>query len=277
MDHTAIKQIQDTAAALEAAKAIAATLEDGSVPIVSLPDNYKIHSLNSYMPLKARFTGTFSTSRFACFVSYHKSKTIDDAAPVFVDPKKMAATAIYDMGNTDYPGHCEHQALLVLERTAEFAAYRKLVERGDVSQRELADWIEDWRDCLSTVDEDGASLSISALIVTVRNITVEAMAKRDSEEGSFSSKKTTLESVEARSAVGKLPKQINFLCIPYNGLPVQSFRFRISIRPTVDKTNFGVHRIQGEVEDEATANNFCDLITKELGSNATVYHGTFAP
>lgn len=272
MDHTAIKQIQDTATASIAAQQIGKF--DTAEPVVALPENFKLQSLDSFMPNKTRYSGKFDTSRPASFVSYHTAQEVD--ADVFVDPKKMAATAIYDAGTIDEPGHCKHRATLTLEKTAEFSAYMKMVDKT-VPQRELAEWIEDWREVITAVDEDDAEIPIKALIATVRSITVEALAKRNTEEGNFSSQRTTMQNVEAKSSVGKLPKAMFFTCIPYKGLPSQKFVFRISIKPAPDKTMFSTYRVQGELEDETTAENFCILISDQLGGESKIYHGTFVP
>lgn len=272
MDHTAIKQIQTDAAAVCAALEIV-NLKTAE-PVVALPDNFKVTSLDKYMANKSRFTGVFATSRPASFVKYHESQNRE--VDVFVDPKKMTALSIYDLGTLAEPGHCGHNAKLTMERTAEFSAYITTVGMT-VSQRDLAEWLGDWRDYITAIDEDDVTIPIKALISTVRNITVEALAKRDTVEGSYSSNKSTLESVEAKSSAGKLPKVIKFTCVPYNGLPEQTFVFRISIKPAADKTTFGSYRVRGDAEDEKTAENFCMLIEKELGGVSNIYHGTFTP
>lgn len=270
MDHTAIKFIQDTAAANYGADQL---IKMGA-PAIALPKDFSLHSLEKYRPSKNRFTGHFVTSRTASFVAYHlvHGASVD----LFVDPSAMSATAIYDLGDKFIPGHCEHSASLTLQPTAELSAYMAVVNNTH-SQRFLAEWIEDWRDCVTAIDEDDATIPIKQLISTIRNITIEGVAKRDNEEGNFSSKKTAIESVEAKSSVGKLPKILKFTCVPYKGLPGQSFAFRLSIKTGTEKPSFSVYRVQGELEDENTAEAFCQLINGCLGGEARIYHGKFNP
>lgn len=270
MDHTAIKQIQDNATAHFGADQL---IKMGA-PAIALPKDFVLHSLEKYRPQKARFTGSFTTNRLASFVAYHLQHS--PGADVFVDPSNMSARVIYDLGDKTAPGHCEQTASLTLETTAEFSAYIA-VTGSTHSQRFLAEWIEDWRDYITAIDEDDSAIPIKQLISTIRNITIEGIAKRDNEEGNFSSKKTAIESVEAKSSVGKLPRTLKFECIPYKGLPAQSFAFRLSIKTGADKPSFSVYRVQGELEDENTAEEFCQLINGELGGESTIYHGTFNP
>lgn len=269
MDSTAVKEIQDSTAAI----ALAPSINKTHVPIAALPSNFTIHSLEKYQPNRSRFRGVFATHHLDSFASYHES--VCTSAPVYVDPDEMAALAVFDQGTVEAPGHREHRARLNLQPTAPFKSLRKLAEKPEVSQRDLAEWIEDWREYIIAIGSDDQRIEPKALIATVRNITIEALRKSDSSEADFSSSRTALEKIEAKSDSGALPKLIIFTCEPYKDLPPQDFRLRMSIRTGSDKPSFKILRIQEELDTETTAENFVDLLKNCLDVDAQIYQGEF--
>ncbi|MDP2346746.1 MAG: DUF2303 family protein [Gammaproteobacteria bacterium] len=271
MDNTAIQEIHDNAAAVLLNRV---TIPGTHVPIAALPENFKIHSLDQFQQHRSRFSGNFVTAHSSSFAKYHKS--VDATTAVYIDPTEMTAEAIFDIGTTEEPGHCAHRARLVMLKTPPFKALETLAAKRESTQRELAEWLEDWRDYVTAINEDDADIAIKQLISTVRNVTIDSLKKVDSAEQNFSSTKTALEKIEASSSAGALPKLLIFTCEPYKDLPIQEFRFRISIRTGNDKPTFGVFRIQPDSDTETTADNFVKKLTDWLDVDAVIYQGEFS-
>lgn len=272
MDNTAIQEIQDNAAARDIGRKVNLT----EVPVAALPEHYTIHSLEQYENRRSRFRAMISTHHIDSFTAYIRDVHIPSEEPeaIFVDPDKVRARVIFDLGTIDKPGHCEHQARLDLIRTAEFEAYEDLFIHGGVEQRKLAEWLEDWREHIYAFDGDGSVIDIRQLVNVVRRVTVEGVRQADSTEENFSSSRSTLESISARSEAGSLPEVIEFTAHPYHGLPEQRFRFRLSVRTGGDKISFGAFRIQQGRDQEVIGKNFVEALEDRLQDDAPVYLGS---
>ena len=272
MDHTAIKHIQDTAAAVALSKN---SLDTASrfTPLAALPENFAIHSLERYLYGRARYRAALETKHIASFAAYHQEH--GEHAPVFINPDAMSALAIFNLGDIESPGHGDDTASLRLEKTAPFKAYLAITQNGPHSQKAIAEWVEDWRDHISAVGTDDTAIPVVTLAATLRNIDIEAARNVNSTAGDFSASRSAMESIEAKSTVGKLPKVVIFRCSPYHGLPEQDFRFRVTINTGDDKVKFSAQRIQEEADTEATAEMFTHVIATALADDTTILQGTF--
>lgn len=272
MDHTAIKLIQDSAAAV-ALSGDALVDVRAHTPVVALPDNFKVQSLEKYLDGRVRFRASFRTAHINSFAAYHEQH--DMAAPMFIDPDEMAAVAIYNLGDEGVPGHGDHTATLKLEKTAPFKAFLRLASNSPHSQRAIAEWVEDWRDYVHAYDANDAEIPPARLAATLRTIDIESARKVTSTEEDFSATRSALESIEAKSGAGSLPKYLVFTCEPYLGLPAQQFAFRVGILTGDKDVKFSVRRIQEEADTEATAEAFVSAIRSWAPAKTAIYQGTY--
>jgi uncharacterized protein YfdQ (DUF2303 family) len=270
MDGSAVSKIQDNAAASLLGEKVLETY----CPVAALPDSFRIADLEPYQKHRSALRAKFSTSSIDGFVDAYVMLRNGNKHTVFVDQEKMSANVIFDIGTQDEPGHCRQSAILTLKKTAAFIAYENLFARTDLDQRLLAEWLEDWRDYISCIDSNGLYLPIKQVINTVRKITIEGVRKSDSAEENFSSSKSTLESITAKSEAGEPPAVLIFDTEPYTGLPNIKLRFRISIRTGGDKVRFGAFRIQEGVDTESIGRIFAEIIAEQMPEGCSVIIGS---
>lgn len=177
----------------EAIMAAADALNQPHCPkYVALPRDLVVHDVESGRHTRTRARGRMKTGAvgdFARYVMLH-----GESATVFVDHRRMRATAVLDMGTPDDPGHCDNTAVLKAERTESFAHMTRLA--GTLrNTREIADFFSDWQDYMSFTDAAGVSIDPGA-----------AIAAMDDEP---------------------TPMHASFTCAPYKGLLPRTFDLRV--------------------------------------------------
>ncbi len=196
---------------------------------VTLPASTKIESLEVMSPNRYRFRGTFSTQSIPDFVRYARetAERAEVVAPCFIDANAMAATAIFNLGSLDSPGHCDHRAILKLPMTAAMQSLVKMNE-SSLSQTNCIDWLQDWLPNIHFADHDGTERSPASALNALRNIQIESKRSEEYGKESLSEKRSSMESIEAKSTL-KLPDFAHFTCVPYEGIGERSFPLRISV------------------------------------------------
>lgn len=258
----------------QAITAASAAVNDASVNLISaaaLPDDFKLHDLESYLNYRRRPRGTMSTRFIGPFAEYAIAHA-GEGATVFVDAGDMTATAVLDLGTVDLPGHADNKAKLTPNKTAAYAALLQITA-GPRSQQDVAEFLEDWADqakCLNGDTEIKAPLAIAA----VRKITIESAQRVESEEQSLSATRSAFESIKA-SSQDPLPTTIYFACQPYADLAERTFVLRLSIL-TGEKTPKLVLRVQKlDTHAEEMANELVERITDAIGPELPVLVGTY--
>lgn len=239
--------------------------------VVALPEGMHLHDIEKHMPLRAAFRGILTTHLPVEFSRY----VTENGGTVFVDGEAMSAAAIFDLGTTAAPGHCRHQARLFLRKTSAYAALLALSEaRQALSQRDLSDWLEDWRDNLQALSKTGEPMHIMEAIKAIRTVTIESVTKLNSTVHETGSSRSAFEEVEAKSEVG-LPHGFEFTCVPFEGLPVRTFAVRLNVLTSGQVPSFKPRIAQLEAQQEAIAEDFKQLVSGHIGDKATVIVGTF--
>lgn len=259
----------------ELRRMIIASLDtDCEHPVAMLPGDMKLHSLEPYQVLRYRFRGKLSTSSFDDFVEYCTKQGDGDC---FIDAEKMRATAIFDLGNLNAPGHACHRASLSMRQTAPFMELLR-VNGIALPQKRFAEWLEEWAPHLTIFDgtgEEAQMLSLIKAISAVRDVTIAARQEANSTEGDFKSTRSRFAEVEARTREAT-PALIHFRCEPYHGLEDREFSLRISIVTDDDKPAFKLRALQMEAQEESMAQEFQDKLRGDLeGSEITTFIGTF--
>lgn len=268
MDHESIKLILESNAAMD----LGAKVKDTAFPAVALPDNYKVSSLEGFQEHRNYFRAEFSTTHITSFTSYYAG--MDSAPVVYVDPSRMTAACIYDIGSIEKPGHCKHQSSLNLLKTPSFAEFERLAGK-ELTQRRAAEFIEDWALFINAFDEEGKEIMPKNLIATIRRITVESLANVDSSVGNYSQNKSAMQSVEAKSSAGSLPAVIVLSVVPYAGLPEYEFNFRMTIK-TDDSIGFIFRRIREEEDSEKIADSFVEVLKGLLPADSGFLQGIYS-
>ena len=203
--------------------------------VAALPADVTVTDLEQYLEERRRYRGSMATSLIAEFVEYVTATTEDygdlpgmSAYPCFVSPATMSAKTYFNLGDIENPGHGDHYANLQLEKTE---AFRQLLETTGrkFDQKNLAEWLEDWKDHLEAFAEDGTTeVPMAAAVSAVRRITIGSKAEATSETQALSTHQSAMTEVEARNK-DQFPCFLKFTCEPYQGLEERTFTLRLSL------------------------------------------------
>ncbi|ENN8404823.1 TPA: YfdQ family protein [Proteus mirabilis] len=271
LDGNAISQIQNMAVASLSLEAI----EKSLCPAIVLPNEFKVSSLENLQEGRFRFRGEMKTTSISDFVKYSIKNAIDEGVSCFIDADEMSAKTIFNIGTIGEPGHADNTALVKLKQTSPFAALLK-IDGVKHRQKELAEWLEDWRDYLIAFDADGNVLDIKQAISAVRRITIESTRSAEHEDHDFSAKRSVLENVEARSK-DVMPTAFQFTCTPYDELKERSIKLRYSVLTGGDVPVLVLRIVQLENLEEQIAQEFRNLLCDEFDeSDIETFIGKFS-
>lgn len=256
-DQPAIKELNKAQAIAAAANAVTAQVET----LVALPDDFKLHDLETYLALRRRARGVMSTESLPDFAHYVEAHA-EEGASVFVDAESMAATAVLNLGTPDEPGHADNRAKLALRKTAAYTSLKAHANGSSLSQAKAAEFLEDWSDLIHCYAENEEMRTAQA-IAAVRDITIEAARKVESQEQQLSASKSSLESVTAKSK-HTLPTHIYFKCVPFSGLAERTFVLRLGIQTGNDKMGVVLRIVKQETHDEEMAQEFASKVSASL-------------
>lgn len=263
-----VQLIQQTA--VEAANA---NKLDGTQRAVIVLGDSMVIDLEYLMAQRLRYRGKLETNSLADFVAYVQ-KNAQTTADAFVDIESMSAKAFFNLGNATSPGHGDFTASLKLPATAAFAALCK-VDGLKKSQKELAEWLEDWNEFIVPEYSTGDT-NLARAISAVRKLSIKAKAEMTSVANNLSSARSALEEIDAQSS-NDLPDGFNFVCEPYLGLMSRKFRLSISVIGGDDKPALVVRWQQREATVEKIAQEFKAVLADQMGASATLTIGKFAP
>ena len=265
--------IQELAKAetIRAADAALGTAAEGTA---ALPNDFSIHDLEKFMPSRRRLRGTMSTSSAEDFAAYAKANK-ELGAAVFVDADRMAATAVLNLGDGEFPGHADNIATLALRKTAPFIALQ--AKAGPpLKQTDLAEFLEDWAPHITCADSStGETIENKHAVQAVRKITIESLKRVESSEQQLGAERSAFESVQARSAE-RIPTLITFRCEPYQGLALRPFKLRLSILTSDSKPVLVLRHIAMERHVEEMAAELANLVEVAIGEDMPVHIGTYS-
>ncbi len=266
-DKQAIIELQNGAAIGHAKAAIQD--HDKTDHLVALPSDFKTHDLEQYLPTRRRARGTMTTESVLDFAVYFQDHV--ECGTVFVDKDAMKAVGILNLGNPEKgPGHADNKAVLALKSVAAYDAFRKIANGQAQTQAAVAEWMEDWQDLIKCFHDGGEidegtsrAITTSKGIAAIRNITIDAARKVESEEGQLSASRSAFESVKA-SSKHTLPTHIYFKTVPYVGLAERTFVLRLGILTGGDKTSIVLRPVKMEEHQQEMAEEFAGIVAKSL-------------
>lgn len=253
-------------------------LKETDYPTAIISNDTKIVSLENYQKHRNYFKGDFSTNNIDNFVQYNKDQDADGNKQCFISAYLMRATTIFDLGDKEKPGQCQHKAYLELEQSVDYNAL--LNEHNKYSsQKNLSEFIEDWNDNITCFSSNSGELKVmenKIAIQLIRNVTIESNSNKTSEVGDFEGKQSTFESVEAKSKDGSnLPCRIEFRCKPYDDLSERYFMVRISLITSENKPCFSFRIINLNSHVVEMAKEFQAILASKLGDEIKTYIGSF--
>lgn len=244
--------------------------------LLYLPSDFTQHDVEGFMDQRRRARGTMNTPFVGDFAGYTVNHA-DAGTTVFVDAQEMAATAVLNLGGPSDPGHADNKAKLAPIKTAAYRALLSVVDKP-LTQQKTAEFFEDWAGQLMYFSdgENPAAISAKQAVAAVRRITIENLARVDSEAQSLSANRSAFESVSA-SSKDPIPTFVYFECKPYADLAERTFVLRLGIL-TGEKTPSLVLRIQkAEEHTEEMANELAGLIRNAFtGADIPVLLGSYA-
>lgn len=260
MDNTAIQQIQKSSGIPELIDSL--NRIGTEVPLFLAPEDFKLTSLERYMENRANYRLAYKTISLSAFIKYCNING-NGTATCFVDSERMLATAIFDLGTEELPGHQRHTATVTLRKTA---PYKALIDTCNVrlSQKEAAEFIEDWSDYIKINNESGKEISSKEASRSFRTMTIEAIRELRTHSGDFNHSQTAMEKIEANK-LGDLPAEIIFDCEPYLDFTPVKFKVRVSVLTAAQSPQI-TFKI---VRHEATQEELAELFLLELKDGVT--------
>jgi len=270
LNKEAIEAINEGTGITQASDAFKKAFADKAV--VALPERFKKHDLETYLPNRRRIRGLMSTLTLKDFAAY-ASANKEEGAAVFVDAEDMAAIAVLNLGTPVKPGHADNKARLKLKRTAAYSALLNVAQGRALSQTNVAEFFEDWTEHLKFFTDE-AEIKAKHAIAAVRKLSIESMRKIEASEQSLSASKSAFESVQATSQ-DPIPTIIYFTCDAYKELAERTFVLRLSVLTGGDKPSITLRIVKQEVHEEEMANELADLTRFELGGSMPVMLGEY--
>lgn len=254
-------------------------LNNDAIDLIALPNNIVIHDLEQYRLGRRRFRGTFNTTSLTDFVAYVKDNAddVEGGKPSgFIHPDKPLASVFFNLYSNDTgAGHADWVGNLELDKTA---AYRALlaIDGKPLTQRALADWLEDWQDQVAAFGNSGEQIRIAQAVAAVLKIDIKSGKQSSHADGDFRQARSAMEQVEA--SIGETtPTSFVFGCAPYHGLMNRDFRLRVSILTSHDDPRLVLRIMHKEAIEEDIVREFKSLLIEKIGDLAKLTIGTFKP
>lgn len=264
--------IQHIEAQAVAAAGIRVTAQDGG-DLLLVPDNYKIHDLERYQEFRNRLRGALNTHSVKDFSDYVQKQNLDEGPRGFIDQDSMSAVVIFNLGDATKPaGHGDNTARLTLKPTAAFTAVANIASR-QLTQQQLAEWLEDWLPNLNAKAGD-AELNMLQAINGIRRMTIQAIAKRDTNVSDFGASRSAMDEIEAKSQE-TLASSFTFTTVPYEGLQPADIQLRLSVITGKDEPVLKLRWVGEEAQREGFAREFKELLNSEVGGFVPLTLGTY--
>lgn len=245
---------------------------------LALPENYRLKSLEEFQCRRNAFRGHFQSNSISSFTLYTKAKSevTEHDVECFVNTNTMTATAFFDIGSIEQPGHCQHSATLRLIETSPYKAIQR-VNGKPLTQREASDFLEDWIPNLQAFDGNGEPVNMKKAIDAVRRITIDAIRKIETEVGDLSESASLMERIDA-SSKDTIPAVFVFSCEPYVDFTLRKFELRLGIRTSGDRPSIVLRIMQLEAEQELIAEELSFKLEEQFsGLRIKTFIGDFNP
>ena len=270
MDSSAVQSIGQLA--VEAAKLNKLDTHTPAIVLLAGDGEQRVVSIEDLQEGRSRFRGRLVTNSLQDFVAYTKD---NPGGSGFIDAENVSARVFFNLGDVDDPGHGDWTATLKLKPTAEYDAMLEVIGKH-LSQRNVIDFAEDWTSNISAVAPDGGYIPMSKALSAIRKLTIKATSEATHTEKDFGARKSSIEDIEASSDDG-LPYAFCFNVIPYADLSMRPFTLRLSVLTGGEKPQLVLRAIALDATKESIAQEFKKKLQDDIGSDATLYLGTFTP
>lgn len=275
MDQSAIKQIQQSNTVAAANEAL--EKQSNISPAIVIPENFKVHELQSNSPFIDHYKGDMNTDSLSDFSSFVE-KFDQEGSICFINADNMRAKTFINLGTEKTPKKGDFIANLSLRKTSEYSAL--LGNNASArSQSELSEFIEDWQHCITCHknNDDESLIDNKTAVKAIRSVTIRAEAKKTFEDQDFKAERSALESISCDTENG-LPAIIRFTCIPYTELNERTFNLRVSIQTGKSEPTFKLRIVALEAAKEDMAQELMEKLKDKFSKLKTdTFIGGFQP
>ncbi|MDX8384782.1 MAG: DUF2303 family protein [Ghiorsea sp.] len=274
MDASAIKEIRKNVSVED--MQIALDSLGLAVPHIVHAKNVEITSVEYAMPTRAFMRGDMLTDNVGSFFDYTKQHGNADSS-CFIFSEDMRASVIFDMGSKAKPLHCRHMATLALRKTADFLALGSMVRAaGDVSQRELSEWIEDYADIITLTDAHGDKIETEVGISVLRDLDFSSREVSHHHDHALRSSRSSFKEIQVSSRL-PIPVFISFCCVPYADFESRTFTARLDVLTGYEKPTFSARIVRIDRHKAEMAEEFERLVSKGVSEHGVItYIGSFS-
>ncbi|EGQ7752039.1 DUF2303 family protein [Vibrio parahaemolyticus] len=242
--------------------------------LILVPDNCSLKDLEQYQEHRNNLRGEFNTISITEFAKYAKDHQLE-GSKTFIDADSMKAKTIFDVGTNDKAGHQLHKASVSLKRTAPFKALLN-IDGERMEQRDMAEFLEDWKDYISAFDSNGEQIEMFKAIAAVRELDFEHTRGSNRQVSDFSQSQSEYERIATKTREDLvLPAAFVFTCEPYSGLG----DFRFELRLSIIRNELLTLRIKRMEEiQEQMAEKFLEVVKEEFANQSVAmptYIGTY--
>ncbi len=255
MDAEAIKRIEQLAAA--------GTTAHVDRPYLVVPEGANLESLEQFEDQPYRMRARFRTERITDFCRYVQEQAVQEGGAVFIHPRGKGAQAVIDYGSHDAPLWGNHRASLAPKHTAEYDSLLKAVSEP-LTQRDITDWLEDWQSIITPYRE-GETLPVSQAIANLRRVDIKASLESQHQEDDWSSTKSSMEQIEAKSGKRKLPEGFRLEGKVFPDTESRDIDVRISLLTGDNKPRFRLRIVGREALEESIAREVEERVREGLG------------
>lgn len=239
------------------------TAAEGTDGMLALPNNFQVHDLERTLQTRRRARGTMTTSNVRDFASYVHARALAGAA-VFVDPQKMQATAVLNMGTKDAPGHADDIAIYAPRPTAAYLTLQAIANGAGKTQRDVAEFLEDWGPSFVAAFHGDTEMPHGQAVAAIRRVTIESLSKAESTAEQLSASRSAFDQVKAVSGEGKLPSMFDFSCQPYVGFKERTFTLRLAVLTSGKDPALTLRIVKAEEHAEHMANDLAADVAAEI-------------
>lgn len=258
---------------LEQIIAANAALPKTQIPIVALPSGVGLNSLEKYLDYPVRHRAKFDTDSLTSFFDYLQPRAGKSSAGVFIDKANMKAVCHLHIGDQDTPLWDDDTASVRIYKTPEYAGLLGL-EQQNLTQRQFAEFIEDW-DGVINFDSNNPALDVYEARQRIMRLDMNARAVVSNKEGDLSRQRSALEAIEITSGAATPPTEFAFKCKPFADLQERIIKARISYITGEKAPTIKYRLIGAEMMAESIAQEFCDVIRATLGDDMPVLIGNY--
>jgi len=252
---------------------------------VLIPEGMKLASIEKMNQYRNRFSGDMETRSIDSFSNYvNKHANEDKPAVCFIKSASPVARVIFDIGTLENPEHCEHRASLELVKTSAYNALLRVSceegqqfghRNGNLTQNNLAEFIEDHSHCIRLGNNDG-DISTNEGILAIRNVIIDAGVKSEHKINQLSTSTSAIEQIAAKSEDAPIPTRLYFKCNPYEGLKERELSVRISLGiDGREGIRFSLSIVGYEKEAEEMQEEFKTLVQGKMSDCIDTYIGVF--